>query len=75
MDSIVSGLSMARDEARLLKFLASSGGDTASKFLPQIGERTTLDDVLILRPIVHLAAVCLQLTAVAPLAAASLRRS
>eukprot|EP01045_Picozoa_sp_COSAG04_P014130 COSAG04_NODE_1042_length_8586_cov_1.813833_3_plen_1024_part_01 len=59
VDSIVSGLSMSRDEARLLKFLASSGGDTASKFLPQIGERTTLDDVLILRPIVHLAAVCL----------------
>ena len=58
VDSVVRGLQMSPEAARLLRFVATSGGDTASRHLPQVTPETTLPDILLLRPIVHMAAVC-----------------
>eukprot|EP01043_Picozoa_sp_COSAG02_P008916 COSAG02_NODE_294_length_25426_cov_719.561298_2_plen_6193_part_00 len=61
IEEVVARAKLSAETARLLRFLATSGGDgvlASLGVLPQLRAETTLSDILMLRPIFHLAAVC-----------------
>ena len=61
VDSVVARAQLSGEAARMLRFLATSGGDgvlASLGVLPQLRADTKLSQILMLRPIFHLAAVC-----------------